>query len=137
SRDELALETARRLGNYYSDQYPEIETTMYECYSSALEGLVLLARLTGEERHLQTARRVADASMVFQHIWYSTSLGSNRRRSPCGGQVHCQLLTARGLLDLYEYTGEQRYLKPVLALHDFIQKEILSVAGGVAFYFNR
>jgi DUF1680 family protein len=47
------------------------------------------------------------------------------------------LTTARGLLDLYELTGESRYFSPVLALHDYICRNTLSLAGGVGFYFNR
>ena len=75
--------------------------------------------------------------MVFQHVWQSTTISPQGRRSPCGGQVHCQLTTARGLLDLHELTGEPRYLAPVLALHDYICRNTLSLAGGVGFYFNR
>ena len=75
--------------------------------------------------------------MVFQHVWQSTTISPQGRRSPCGGQVHCQLTTARGLLDLHELTGESRYLSPVLALHDYICRNTLSIAGGVGFYFNR
>ena len=75
--------------------------------------------------------------MVFGRVWQSTSLGPNGRRSPCGGQVHCQLTTARGLLDLYKLTDDARYLAPVLGLHDYIQQNTLSIAGGVGFYFNR
>jgi DUF1680 family protein len=99
--------------------------------------LVALTRLTGEERYLATARRMAEASMVYQLVWQSATLSPRGRRAPCGGQVHCQLTTARGLLDLHELTGERLYLAPVLALHDHICRETLSVAGGVGFYFNR
>jgi DUF1680 family protein len=80
---------------------------------------------------------MADASMVFQQIWQSTTLSPQGRRSPCGGQVHCQLTTARGLLDLYELSSEERFLRPVLVLHDYICRNTLSIAGGVGFYFNR
>ena len=89
-----------------STNYPAYEPYMYECYSNALEGLVLLARLTGDPRYRQTARQMAETSMVFRQVWQSTTLSPQGRRSPCGGQVHCQLTTARGLLDLHELTGE-------------------------------
>jgi uncharacterized protein len=74
---------------------------------------------------------------VFGREWYSTTVGERGRRAPCGGQVHCQLTTARGLLDLHRLTGEQPYLEAVLALHRFITREALWVSGGVGFYFNR
>jgi DUF1680 family protein len=135
--DAEALTAARRLGDYYIDNYPSFEPYMYECYSNALEGLVLLHRLTDDDRYLVIARNMADTSMVFQHVWQSTSTNPQGRRSPCGGQIHCQLTTARGLLDLYEVTGEQRYFTPAIRLHDYICRDTLSIAGGVGFYFNR
>ena len=135
--DPAALEAACRLGDHYAERYPSFEPYMYECYSNALEGLVAIARLTGDPRARQTAHRIADSSMVFQRVWQSTTISPQGRRSPCGGQVHCQLTTARGLLDFYELTGEPRYLSPVLALHDYIRRNTLSIAGGVGFYFNR
>lgn len=135
--DPALLEAAGRLGDYYARMYPEIAPVMYECYSTAIEGLVLLAQLTGEARHRETARRVADASMVFQHVWFSAEVATNGRRTPCAGQMHCQLSTARGLLDLYEFTGDERYLKPVLALHEHLTRELLWISGGLGFYFFR
>jgi DUF1680 family protein len=132
-----ALEAGRRLGDYYVENYPAYEPYMYECYSNALEGLVLLAQLTGDQRYATTACQMAETSMVFGRVWQSTSLGPNGRRSPCGGQVHCQLMAARGLLDLHELTGETKYLTPVLGLHEYISQNTLSIAGGVGFYFNR
>jgi DUF1680 family protein len=135
--DRGALDAAHSLAIHYADRYPSFEPYMYECYPNALEGLVAIARLTGDPRVRQTAHRMADSSMVFQNVWQSTTIGPQGRRSPCGGQVHCQLTTARGLLDLHELTNESRYLSPVLALHDYICRNTLSLAGGVGFYFNR
>jgi hypothetical protein len=135
--DPAALAAARRLGDFYVDRYPSSEPFMSECYSTALEGLVLLARLTEDDRYLRSAHRMAEASMVFQHVWQSPTLSPQGRRAPCGGQVHCQLTTARGLLDLYEFSADRRYLTPVLALHDHVCRETLSIAGGVGFYFKR
>ena len=110
---------------------------MYECYSTALEGLVLLYRLTHTARYQETARRMAETSAVFAGIRYSQELAANGRRTPIAGQVHCQLSTARGLLDLYELTSEGRYLRPVLELHDYISNELLWVSGGIGFYYFR
>ncbi len=137
SGDDRALEAARRLGGYYGAQYPLAAAFMRECYASGLEGLVRLAEVTGDARHLETARRMAEASPVFGREWFSTTLGERGRRAPCGGHVHCQLSTARGLLDLHRLTGEQPYLDAVLTLHAFITREALWLSGGVGFYFNR
>ncbi len=135
--DEEAFHSARRLGEYYLAQYPQLTPYMYECYSNALEGVVLLAKHTGEDRFLEFAQSMARASMAYQRIWHSTILGENGRRSPCGGQVHCQLMTARGLLDLAELTGDMTWVAPVLELHQHICDRVLSLAGGVGIYFNR
>jgi uncharacterized protein len=135
--DPAALQAARRLGDYYAACYPAAAGFMRECYASGLEGLVELARLTGDERHLQTAIDMAEASPVYRREWYSTAHGPRGRRAPCGGHVHCQLSTARGLLDLYQWAREARYLEPVLALHTFIEENALWISGGVGFYFNR
>ena len=135
--DPDVLRAAKRLGDYYITHYPDICDCMYECYSSGLEGLVALADLTGEPRYLAIARRMAETSGVYQQIWYSKTLASNGRRSPYSGQVHCTLLTARGLVELHRLTGEEKYLAPVLALHTYIQEEMLWISGGLGFYFYR
>ena len=75
--------------------------------------------------------------MVYLGVRYSDEVAGNGRRTPCAGQVHCQLSTARGLLDLYELTGEERYLQPVLQLHKYITDELLWVTGGIGFYYFR
>jgi DUF1680 family protein len=137
SHDAAALDSARRLGDYVAAHYPEAAPFMRECYASGLEGLVRLADVTGDARYLTTARRLAEASPVFHAEYFSTVLGERGRRAPCGGHLHCQLSTARGLLGLYRRTLEQKYLQPVLALHDFIAREALWVSGGVGFYFSR
>jgi DUF1680 family protein len=137
SGDAAALTAAVRLGDYYAAEYPAAAGFMRECYASGLEGLVRLAALTDDPRRLETARRVAAAAPAFRREWFSTALGERGRRAPCGGHVHCQLTTARGLLDLHQVTGERPYLEAVLALHAFITHEALWLSGGVGFYFNR
>jgi DUF1680 family protein len=137
TRDTQALETAARLGDFYVDNYPDCDPCMYECYSTALEGLVFLYRYTSSAQYLETARRMAETSAVFAGIRFSQELAANGRRTPIAGQVHCQLSTARGLLELYELTNERRYLDPVLELHEYISKELLWVSGGIGFYYFR
>lgn len=135
--DPLVYEGILKLGDYYAGHYPDCAAVLYECYSNALEGMVKLAGLTGSPLYLQTARRMAETSVVYQGIRYSKEIAPNGRRTPCAGQVHCQLSTARGLLDLFELTGEDRYLRPVLALHEYILNELLWASGGIAFYYFR
>jgi DUF1680 family protein len=137
SQDEQALIAATRLGDYYLANYPDWAPCLYECYSTALEGLVSLFKMTGQVKYLETSRRVATSCAVFKGIRYSKELTAEGRRSPVSGQVHCQLTTARGLLDLYEIKREDQYFTPVMALHDYIMKELLWVSGGIGFYYYR
>jgi len=131
TQDRDALESARRLGDFYVDTYPDVGEFQVECYANALEGLVRLASLTGDDRYLRTARRVADTSTPIHQLWASMSFGYRGLRTPCAGSVHCHLLAGRGLLDLYEVTAEDRYLDGARALHDHLMSETLSVNGAV------
>ena len=135
--DPIVLESAVRLGRYYSEWYPNQSECMYECYSNGLEGIVRLFSLTKEPEFLATARRMAETSVVYEGIRYSMEVASNGRRIPCAGQVHCQLSTARGLLDLFEQTQEDQYLQPVLSIHSYIQSELMWITGGLGFYYFR
>ena len=135
--DPLVHEGMLKMGDFYAGHYPDCAEVLYECYSNALEGMVKLAALTGSPLYLQVARRMAETSVVYQGIRYSNEIAPNGRRSPCAGQVHCQLSTARGLLDLYDFTGEGRYLQPVLDIHEYILKELLWASGGIGFYYFR
>jgi len=137
SNDDRALAAAKRLGDYYLENYPDWAPCLYECYSQGLEGIVLLFKLTGEKKYLETACRMAVSCAVFKGIRYSHEYSPEGRRSPISGQVHCQLSTARGLLDLYEATQDDAYLNPVLDIHDYISKELLWVSGGIGFYYYR
>ncbi len=135
--DPVVLEAATRLGDYYIQYYPDCAPCLYECYSTALEGLVMLSRITGESKYTAIARRIAESSVVHKGLRYSHEVDSNGRRTPAAGQVHCQLTTARGLLDLFELTGENKYLQPVLDLHQYISNELLWISGGIGFYYFR
>jgi len=131
SDDDFALQSARRLGDYYVENYPEVVGTQVECYATALDGLVRLAGLTNDDRYLQTARRVADTSTPMQRVWASMTFGYRGLRTPVAGAVHCHLLAARGLLDLFEVTREDKYLEGVHALYEQLESEALSVNGAV------
>ena len=129
--DPDALAAARRLGDFYVEHYPEAAGVQIECYATALDGLVRLAVLTGEDRYLEAARRAADTSTPVQRLWASNHFGYRGLRVPVAGAVHCHLLAGRGLLDLFEVTRDGRYRDAVDALYDHISNESLSVNGSV------
>jgi DUF1680 family protein len=134
--DQEILQAATRLGLYYESHYPDLAECMYECYANGLEGLVRLAQLTGDERHLRTAQRVAETSMLYRNILYSKEFGPDGKRTPCSGHIHCHLMTARGLLDLFEVTSETRFLAPVTAFWELLVREMLWISGGLGEFFH-
>lgn len=131
--DPEALASARRLGDYYVSHYPEEEaiTDLCECYPSALEGIVILAQLTGEEKYLELARRMAERSSVNQRCYYSTTVNEKGYRRPLVGHTHCQLLTARGMVDLQEMFGDSQFMPAVFDLHEYFLNELMWVSGGI------
>lgn len=129
--DPDALTAARRLGDFYVEHYPEAAGVQVECYATALDGLVRLAAVTGDDRYLTVARRAADSSTPVQRLWASNEFGYRGLRVPVAGAVHCHLLAGRGLLDLFERTHDGRYQDAVDALYDHITSEALSVNGSV------
>lgn len=104
--DERFLNAARRLGDYYvaTQEYwfdpiqrakpPEFYAKDYANYLHALDGVVLLFRVTHDKGYLKLAKRMAESLLSFEESDHS----------------HNFLSTRRGLLDLYVVTGDDRYL---------------------------
>ena len=132
-RDPAALESARRLGDYYVEHYPPEEeiTELCECYPSGLDGIVLLAHLTGEEKYLSLARTIAERSSVNQRRYYSTTVNEQGYRKPLVGHTHCQLLTAKGMIDLNNLFGDARFMPAVLDLHKYFLEDLMWISGGI------
>ena len=132
-RDPAALDSARRLGDYYVGHYPEDSDMpdLCECYPSGLDGIVLLAHLTGEKKYLELARRVAQRSSVNQRCYYSTEVNSRGYRTPMVGHTHCQMLTAKGMIDLNDLFGDAQFMPAVLDLHQYFLNEIMWISGGI------
>ncbi|MCC6803332.1 MAG: glycoside hydrolase family 127 protein [Anaerolineae bacterium] len=131
--DPTVLDAARRLADFYIEHYPEPEAIeeLCECYPSGLEGMVLLAKLTGEQKYLDLSQRVAEESSVNQRCYYSNETNAQGYRKPLVGHTHCQLLTARGMVDLQENYGNSQFMPAVLDLHTFFVDELQWVSGGI------
>jgi DUF1680 family protein len=47
------------------------------------------------------------------------------------GHTHCQLLTAKGMIDLNDLFGDSQFMQAVFDLHDYFLNEIMWVSGGI------
>jgi DUF1680 family protein len=132
-RDPAVLESARRLGDYYVRHYPADEDMpeLCECYPSGLDGIVWLAHLTGDQKFLDLARTVAERSSVNQRCYYSTEVNARGYRTPIVGHTHCQLLTAKGMIDLNDLFGDSQFMPAVFDLHTYFLNEIMWISGGI------
>lgn len=131
--DIEGLESAKRLGDYYASHYPEDKNMpdLCECYPSGLDGLVLLAHLTGSQKYLTAARDVAQRSSVNQGCYYSLHVNPDGFRSPMVGHTHCQLLTALGMVDLYDLHDDSQYMEPAINIQQYFLNEIMWISGGI------
>jgi len=113
------LAAARRLGDFYvasasqfcspAREQEFLATGTYGdgfacCYFPAIESLALLYRATHDERYLQQARRMADLFGKFDALPTDHS--------------HGNLCAWRGILELYDLTGERSYLERAQAKWD-------------------
>lgn len=109
--DEQLLASARRLGDFYvntADQLcaPDREADYRSsgtygdgytcCYFPAIEGLAMLYRATKDDRYLKHAERMAEFFTKFDCLPVEHS--------------HGNLCAWRGILELYEITGNAKYL---------------------------
>ena len=114
--DTNLLAAARRLGDFYVSSANVFCSTAREaelratgtygdgytcCYFPAIEGLALLYRATGEGRYLEQGQRMADWFGKFDALPTDHS--------------HGNLCAWRGILELYQITGEHSYLDRALA----------------------
>ena len=125
--DEHFLQAAKRLGDYYvavqdywfdSSERMKLDEFYAKDFSNflhALEGLVLLYRVTQKPQYLEISRRMADNLLSFSESDHS----------------HNFLSTRRGLLDLYGVTGEARYLEMAEADWERVRASAMIPTGGV------
>jgi len=132
-RDEQMLRMAKKLGDFYVgtgdvfcspqriEEYKSfvngnegIET----CYFPAIEGLATLYAETEDARYLKQARRMAD--LFLEHFT------ENRN-----GHWSGHLMDWRGVLFLYDVTGERYYLNACQIRWDDLLQNKISLGGGI------
>ncbi len=129
------LTAARKLGDYYiaTDQYynnpvnfrtvgGSYASGFATCYLSAIDGLVGLAKVTGEEKYARQAQRIAELL----------------REAPefAGFHSHGRLTALRGALDLDRMLETPMYRGLVVEAHERIVAEYLFPTDGVGELFE-
>ena len=117
--DPRLLAAAKRLGDFYVATAEQLCSPRREaelratgtagngytcCYFPAIEGLVMLYTATKDERYLRQAERMAETFRKFDALPIDHS--------------HGNLCAWRGILRLYEITGDRRYLDRARAKWD-------------------
>jgi len=134
-RASNVLMAARKLGDYYieTDQYynnpanfrtvgGSYASGFATCYLSAIDGLVGLAKVTGEEKYSRQAERIA------QLLWEAPQF--------TGFHSHGRLTALRGALDLDMLLGKPLYRDVAIKAHDHIVAEYLFPTDGVGELFE-
>ncbi len=138
-RDTNLLAAARRLGDFYVETSgifcsPSREAELRAtgtggdgytcCYFPAIESLALLYRATGDQRYLAQARLMAEWFKRFDALPTDHS--------------HGNLCAWRGILELYDITGERSYLDRALAKwQTAVQEGYVWPVGGVGEHWYR
>jgi hypothetical protein len=129
TRRPLALEIARKLGDYFvatdsvyrkPENLPlggKLSEGFQTCYFSCIEGIVGLARVTGDPRYLQQAVRISDMAFSVNTL---DDLHS-----------HGRLSALRGVVDLYALTRDRRWLDAVENEWRLFQDRYILASGGV------
>lgn len=132
TQDQKVLAAGRQLGDFFLQTYaacatPQVREKLKDfgakgiiCFTQYIEGLVMLAKHTGEDRYAEVAAR------AYQVL-------------PDRGQQHTHgyLSTLRGVLDLYEYTKDDQHLNYVRqAYDDLVQSDDYTAFGAVHEYFG-
>lgn len=131
THDSLVLNSAVRLGDFFLGSYRQVTGEVSKrleglgsdgiiCFTQYVEPLVRLSQITGEKKYAEAA---SEAYRIL----------------PARGILHSHgyLTTLRGVLDLYEYTGDKIHLQYVTdAYSDLVNSSDYTIYGSVREYFG-
>lgn len=131
-KDPKVLDAAKKLGDFFKQTYtacskPEVVAKLEGfgaqgiiCFTQYIEGLVMLSEETGDMTYTDFAKKTYPliGERGAQHS-------------------HGYLTTLRGVLKLYEFTGNKTYLKFVRdAIDDLSQSDDITIYGSVKEFFG-
>ena len=142
--DQSALEASKKIGNLLiktfgpAQQSPnnldlnERSTHLGMASGSILEPMVLLYRLTGDEKYLEFARYIAAHWEEGKGPKIISTLTEKRSvKLTANAKAYEMLSCLVGLCELYRTTGESRYLVPVInAWNDVVVNQLLLTGSG-------
>lgn len=114
-----ALEAATKLIDYLTDHFPP-RPTQRACMG--IRDIVRYAEVTGQERALILARRMYDDCI---------ELGPECPFKRVSGNLHIFIYDHRGLLALYQHTGDEDLLQQAIAFQRWVLEHKAWVSGGV------
>ena len=132
TQDQSVLTAGRQLGDFFLQTYeacatPKVREKLKDfgakgiiCFTQYIEGLVMLAKHTGDDRYAEVA------AWAYQVL-------------PPRGQQHTHgyLSTLRGVLDLYKYTQDEEHLRYAKqAYDDLVHSDDYTAFGAVHEYFG-
>ncbi|MBI1926866.1 glycoside hydrolase family 127 protein [Candidatus Poribacteria bacterium] len=121
TQEQKALESARKLGDFYLSDYPfQGAGTNHQ---QGIEGLVALWKATGGEQYLSFAEK------IFKTVdpEFGEPLGGAH-----GHHTHGYLSILRGLIDLFEATHKPEYLQFARRSWEHILQRNMWVTGGIS-----
>jgi uncharacterized protein len=137
---QAALDAAKKIGDLLVNTFGangqldlnERSTHVGMASGSVLEPLVLLYRVTGEQRYLDFARLIVDRWETEKGPKLTSALSAGRPVNQIADAKAYEMLSCLvGLCELYRATGEAHYLNPVLnAWLDIVGGQLLITGSG-------
>jgi DUF1680 family protein len=122
TNDPKYLNAALRVGNYYMDHYFDVNQPAHGSFSwVATEAMVQLYKVSKDPNHLSLAKRIADSMLPVNQMSQHT---------------HTYLLTLRGMAQIYEVTGEAKYLTMILQQYAYFKNNVMWPGGGIVEHFG-
>lgn len=118
-----ALESAKRLGDFYRANLPQ--DTTWNWMLTPLEGLVALSRATGNRDYLKFAEDLPRRVEVDPEF-------GNPGGEEHSYHTHSYLLAMRGFVDLFAATEKPEFLKHAQNVWDRILQRNMWVSGGIS-----
>jgi len=118
TQDSKYLNAALRVGNYYIDHYFDVNQPVAHGSFSwvATEAMIQLYKVSKDPNHLSLAKQIADSVLSV---------------NPTSQHTHSYLLSLRGMVQIYEITGETKYLTMAIRQYAYLKDSVMWPGGGI------